>query len=84
MAMLDQFYSDYADTQRTPLMQYCKQENVLPASLVYKSKSKSTMKLRLERMAFHMLQRMNRGLNIMMSRLTDDMKHGGIAQRYLS
>jgi len=82
--MLDRFYTGFADTQHSELMQYCKLENVLPAALSSESKSKNTIMLQLEKTAFHLLQRFDRRLNALISRLTADLEHNSRAQRYLS
>lgn len=82
--MLDQFYTGFADTKRTALMQYCKMENVLPADLVCASKPRKAMKLQLETTVFHLLQRIDKWLNTLISRLTADIEHNRMAQRRLS
>ena len=82
--MLDRIFADYADTQRTALMQYCKMENVLPASLVCVGKPRNAIKFRLETTAFHVLQHMDKWLNAMIIRLTSEMEHSGMIQRRLS
>lgn len=82
--MLDQFYTGYADTKSSDLMQYCRLENVLPASLVCPAKPRKTMKLQLEKTAFHLLQRIAKMLNAMISRLTVDIEHNSMVQRHVS
>lgn len=82
--MLDQFYTGYTDTKITDLMRYCKMENVLPADLVCASKPKKSLKLHLETTVFHLLQRIDRKLNALISRLTADIEHNGMVQRHLS
>ena len=82
--MLDQFYTGFADTQRTALKQYCKMENVLPAALVFDSKSKFTIKLRLKTTAFHLLQRLDKWLNVMIRRLSAEMDHNTMVHGRLS
>jgi len=82
--MLDRFHMDFADTQRATLMQYCKMENITLSALLHDSKPKSKMKIRMEATAFHLLQRIDKRLNAMISRLTTDMEHSGVVQRRLS
>jgi hypothetical protein len=84
IGMLDQFYTGYADTKKTDLMQYCKLENVLPADLVCASEPRKTMKLQLKTTAFRLLQRIDKKLNALISRLTADLEHNGTVQRHLS
>lgn len=82
--MLDRFYTGFADTQRSELVQFCKLENVLPAALVNERKPRNAMKLQLETTAFRLLKRVNKSLNALISRLTADLEHNGKAQRYVS
>jgi len=82
--MLDQFYTGFTDIKRTALMQYCEMENVVPAVLAYTNKPKKTMKFQLETTAFHLLQRIDKRLNAMISRLISDMEHNVKVQGHLS
>lgn len=82
--MLDQFYTGFADTHTTALKQYCKMENILPLDLVRTSRPKSTMKRRLRTTAFHLLQRIDKWLNIMISRLSPEMDRSAVVHGRLS
>lgn len=73
--MLDRLVMDLSDAHRTDLIRYCKMENVLLSSLICAGKPKITMKLRLKSAVCHLLQRIDKWLNAMISRLTADMEH---------
>lgn len=82
--MLDQFYTGFADTRSTDLMQYCKMENVLLADLKRAGKPNKSLKLQLETTVFHLLQRVDKKLHDLIRWLTADIEHNGMAQRHLS
>ena len=82
--MFNPFYTRFADSQRSELLQYCKMEHVLPESLVCAGKPKSTLKLQLATTAFHLLQRIEKRLHALIGRLTADLEHNGRVQRYQS
>ena len=82
--MLDRFYTGFADTKQTELSRYFKMENVIPAELSNSGRSRNTLKLWLETTAYHLLQRIDKILNAMISHLTVDLEHHGRVQRYVS
>jgi hypothetical protein len=82
--MLNQFYIPETDRLDAELRQYCKMENVLPGDLKCPVVSKMTIRVRLEKMAFHALSRMNKSLESIMKRLVADLEHRGKVQEYLS
>jgi hypothetical protein len=82
--MLNQYYIPEGNKQSTELRQYCKMENVLPNELKCAAIQRNTIKIRLEKLAFHVLRRVNNGLNTILARLIADLEHKGYAQRYSS
>lgn len=82
--MLRQFYIPEPDRQSADLVQYCKMENVLPGTLKCAAPPKKTFRIRLEKLAFDVLQPINKGLGSLVARLTADLEHHGEAQRYYS
>jgi len=82
--MLDRFPMDIPGTQRTELMEYCKMENVSLAILLSESKSENTLKLRLKSTVFHLLQIVDKRLNIMIDRLSAEVERKSMVQRRLS
>lgn len=82
--MLNQFYTGSPNTMNPDLQQYCMLENVLPSALVRADKPKKTMKLQLEKTAFRLLKRIDKWLHAVIYRLTADIEHRSMAQRYLS
>lgn len=82
--MLDQFYTGFADTKITDLMRYCKMEHVLPADLARAGKSQKSLKLRLETAVFHLLQRIDKKIDLLISRLTVVIEHHSMVQRHVS
>ncbi len=79
--MFNQFFIDFSDTRSSALKQYCKMEHVLPESLVNTRKPRKSMKLHLESAAFHLLRRIDRRMDVMISRLTADLEDCGMVQR---
>lgn len=82
--MLNHYYIPEGDRQSAELRQYCKMENVLPGDLKCAAMPRKTIRIRLEKLAFHMLQHVNNGLNSVIARLLADLEHKGFAQRYYS
>lgn len=82
--MLNQYYIPEGNKQSAELRQYCKMENVLPGELKCAVVPRNTIKIRLEKLAFHVLRRVNIGLNTILARLVADLEHKGYAQRYSS
>lgn len=82
--MSDRFIIDFIEAQSDDLKQYCKMENIILSSLLPVRKPKSMMKVRLESVACHLLQRVNNRLGIIISRLTADIEESGRVQRRLS
>jgi len=82
--MLNQFYIPEPDRQNAALMQYCKMENVLPGELKCSVLPKNSIRIRLEKLVFHALQRIDKNLNLMIKRLVADLEHHGNAQEYIS
>ena len=82
--MLDRLFTDFADTQRAELMQYCKTEHVMPSTLDITTKPQNAVKLRLELTAMHFLQLVDKKLNTMINRLAADMEFSAMAKRRLS
>lgn len=82
--MLDLIRTDFAKEQRTAVMQYCKLENVVPATVVRVSRPGEALKLRVETMTFHLLLHIDKQLKVMISRLTAVMEHSRVAQGRLS
>jgi hypothetical protein len=82
--MLNQYYIPEGNIQSAELRQYCKMENVLPGDLKCATLPRKTIRIRLEKMAIHMLRPLNNGLNSVVARLLADLEHKGFAQRYSS
>jgi hypothetical protein len=71
------FTIDYTEVCSNDLKQYCKSENVMLSSLMLATKTKGTIKLRIELSACHLLQRINAWLSIVINRLTADIEQSG-------
>ena len=82
--MLDRFQMHMASTQKAELMKYCKMENVPLAVLLRVDKPKDTIKFRLKSAACHLLQRVDKGLNVMINRLSAEAEPSGMVQRRLA
>jgi len=82
--MLNQYYIPEGNKPSAELRQYCKMEHVLPSDLKCAPMPRNTIKIRLEKLAFHVLRRVDRGLNTILARLVADLEHKGYAQRYSS
>lgn len=82
--MWNQFYIPEADKQNAELRQYCKRENVLPFGLKCAVIRRDTIRIRLEKLAFRMLQHINNSLNFVIERLIADLEHKGRTQGYYS
>lgn len=82
--MWNQFYIPNADKQNAALRQYCKMENVLPGDLKRAVVRKDTIRIRLEKLVFHALQRIDKSLDFIIERLIVDLEHKGRAQGYYS
>ena len=78
--MSDLFRMNVESTQKTELKKYCKMENVPLAVLLSVDKPKKTIKLRLKSTAFHLLQRIDKRLTVMIDRLSAEVEHSGMAQ----
>lgn len=81
--MSELFHIHATSPQRAELMEYCKMENVPLAILLCFNKPENTMKLKLKSIAFHLLQRVDKRLNIMLDRLSADVEHNRMVQRRL-
>jgi hypothetical protein len=68
---------DYENIESNDLKQYCKSEHVMPSSLILATKTKGTIKLRIELSTCHLLQRINAWLSIIINRLTADIEQSG-------
>ena len=73
-----------ASTQNAELIKYCKLENVPLAVLLRVDKPKHAMKLRLKSSVFHLLQRVDRRLNVMIDRLSAEVEHSGMVHGRLA
>ncbi len=82
--MWNQFYIPEADKHNAELMQYCKMENVLPEDLKCAVVRRDTILIKLEKLAFHVLQRIEKSLNFIIERLIADLELKGKPQRYYS
>ena len=82
--MLDQYYTGFAVTHTAAMKQYCNMENISPLDLVRASRPKPTIKLRLRTAAYHLLQRIDKWLNVMISRLSAEMDHSAMVHGRLS
>lgn len=67
---------DYENIESNDLRQYCKSEHVMPSSLML-TKTKCTLKLRMELSTCHLLQRIITWLSIIINRLTADIEQSG-------
>lgn len=86
--MLDQFYMPDANSGNTALKQYCKLENISPADLKIaaapRAAIRTTVRIRLERLACHGLSHIDRGLHLLSERLMADLENKGRAEGYQS
>jgi hypothetical protein len=82
--MLIQYYIPEPDRPNAELRQYCKMENVLPGDLKCPATPRNTIRIRLEKMAYHALSHMDKGLNLLIKRLVADLEHHGRVQGYIS
>lgn len=73
-----------ASTQNAELIKYCKMENVPLAVLLHGDKPKDTLKFRLKSAACHLLQRVDRRLNVMIKQLSAEVEPSGMVQRRLA
>lgn len=80
----DRFQMNVAATQKAELLQYCKMENVPLAQLLHIDRPRGTMKLRIKSTACHLLQRVDKGLNVMINRLSAEVEPSGMIQRRLA
>lgn len=78
--MWNQFYIPDGDKKNAALMQYCRLENVLPGDLKCDVLQRDTIRIRLEKLAFHVLQHIDKSLNFIIERLIADLEHKGRAQ----
>ncbi|MHB1455165.1 MAG: hypothetical protein ACYCYM_14600 [Saccharofermentanales bacterium] len=77
------YHVDINSPLNADLMKYCKMENVPLAVLLYVDEPRKTFRIRLESMAFHLLQRIDRRLNALIVRLSTDVEHSRMVQRQL-
>lgn len=82
--MLNQFYIPDAGEPNAALRQYCKMENVLPGDLKCTAIRRDTIRIRLEQLAFHALQHLDKSLHFIIERLISDLELNGRPQRYYS
>lgn len=75
---------DFTEAQSNDLKQYCKMENIMLSSLIPAGKLKSTIKLKLQLAACHLLKRINNWLRIIINRLTADIEQSGKVRRQIS
>jgi hypothetical protein len=75
------FTIDFTEVKSNDLRQYCKSEHVMPSSLMLATKTKGTIKLRMELSICHLLQRINTWLSIIINRLTVDIEQSGKVHR---
>lgn len=78
--MLNQFYIPDAGEPNAALRQYCKMENVMPGDLKCAAIRRDTIRIRLEKLAFHVLQNIDKSLESIIERLIVDLEHKGRAQ----
>jgi hypothetical protein len=71
------FTIDYKEICSNDLKQYCKSENVMLSSLKYATKTKGTMKFRMELATCHLLQCIYNWLSVVINRLTADIEQNG-------
>lgn len=82
--MSDRFQMVLAGSQKAELLRYCKMENVPLAVLLRVDKPRNTVKLRLKSTTFHLLQWIDKRLNVMIERLSTEVEPGGMVQRRLA
>jgi hypothetical protein len=73
-----------ASTQHAELIKYCKMENVPLAVLLRADKPRGTVKLRLKSTTFHLLQWIDKRLDVMINRLSTEVEPSGLVQSRLA
>lgn len=91
--MMDQFYTHESIERHcthdacgpnAALKQYCEMEQVSPGDLKCAALPRTTIRIRLEHLAFNALSRMDKGLDLMIRRLVADLERSGRVEGYLS
>ncbi len=82
--MLDRYQMDLAGPRRDELVQYCKMENVSLADLTRTEGPGNTLKHRIKSTVFHLLQIVDKGLRVMMDRLSPELERKSMMQGRLS
>lgn len=71
------FTIDYTEVCSNDLKQYCKSENVMLSSLKFATKTKGTIKFKMELATCHLLQCIYNWLSVVINRLTADIEQNG-------